>query len=80
MELSTREALVGDLIASGILIGGLIRTQRAIRPPFEDNPGTVGLELQHLLDSGIERFYLGHGGPLMAREVQRHVRMLLAMR
>ncbi len=80
IELTTRAALVGDLIASGILIGGLLRTGHAIRPPFEDSPHTVGHELQRLLDSGIEKFYLGHGGPLMAHEVQRHARTLLAMK
>lgn len=78
--LSTKDALVGDLIASGILIGGLMRTNHAIRPPFEDDPRAVGLALQHLLDSGIERFYMGHGGPLCAGEVQRHARTLMTMR
>ena len=77
VELSTKDALVGDLIASGILLGGLIRTNHAKRPPFEDNPRTVGLALQRLLDSGIERFYMGHGGPLAAGEVQRHAQALM---
>jgi len=30
--------------------------------------------------SGIEKFYLGHGGPLTAREVERHALTLLAIR
>ena len=80
IELSTKDTLVGDLIASGILIGGLVRTNHAIRPPFEDDPHTVGLALQRLLDSGMERFYMGHGGPLNAREVQRHAQTLMAMK
>ena len=77
VELPTKEALVGDLLASGILLGGLIRTNHAKSPPFEDNPRAVGLALQGLLDSGMERFYMGHGGPLAASEVQRHVHALL---
>ncbi len=80
VELSTKEALVGDLIASGILLGGLVRTNHAIRPPFEDDPHAVGLALQRLLDSGMERFYMGHGGPLQAAEVGRHARTLMTMR
>lgn len=80
LELTTHQALVGDLLAAGILIGGLLRTGHAIRPPFEEHPHTVGQELQRLLDSGIEKFYLGHGGPLMAREVRRHARSLLNIR
>ena len=80
VEISTKDALVGDLIASGILLGGIVRTDHAKRPPFEDNPHSVGLALQQLLDSGMERFYMGHGGPLTASEVQRHVRVLMAMK
>lgn len=80
VEMNTKDALVGDLIASGIFIGGLIRTGHAIRPPFEDNPHTVSIELQRLLDSGIERFYMGHGGPLDSCEVQRHAQALAAMK
>lgn len=63
---------VGDLVASGILLGGLFRTGHAIRPPFEDDPHTVGMTLQRLLDFGVERFYVGHGGPMAADEVRRH--------
>lgn len=79
-ELSTKDAMVGDLISSGILLGGLIRTNHAKRPPFEDDPHTVGLVLQRLLDSGMERFYMGHGGPLVAREVQHHVQVLMEIK
>jgi hydroxyacylglutathione hydrolase len=38
VELSSQDALVGDLIASGILLGGIAFTGRAMRPPFEDDP------------------------------------------
>ena len=64
------------MIASGILLGGLVRTNHARRPPFEDDPRAVGLALQRLLDSGMERFYMGHGGRLPAGEVQRHAHAL----
>ncbi len=76
-ELATKDAMVGDLVASGILIGGIVRTKHAIRPPFEDDAHTVGTELQRLIDLGMERFYMGHGGPLMADEVQRHAQTLM---
>lgn len=78
VEISTKDAMVGDLIASGILLGGIVRTDHAKRPPFEDNPHAVGSALQGLLDSGMERFYMGHGGPLTAGEVKRHVQALMA--
>ena len=68
--------LVGDLIASGILLGGLVRKGHAIRPPFEDNPQMVGRELNALLKAGGCRFHMGHGGPLEAGEVARHAAYL----
>lgn len=72
VTLSTRVALVGDLVASGIFIGGIARLGHARRPPFEDDPALVARSLQGLLDAGVEQFHLGHGGPLPAAEVQRH--------
>jgi hydroxyacylglutathione hydrolase len=72
VELSSNDCLVGDLVASGILIGGIVFTGRAIRPPFEDDPPTVARELNRMVQSGAERFYMGHGGPLKAPEVKRH--------
>ncbi|MDF2652433.1 MAG: fold metallo-hydrolase [Paenibacillus sp.] len=79
IELVSNEALVGDLVASGILLGGIVRTKHAIRPPFEDDPHTVARELIRLLDSGIEKFYMGHGGPLKAFEVQCHAQSLMML-
>lgn len=80
VKMNTKDALVGDLIASGILIGGLARTGHAIRPPVEDDPRAVSIELQRLLDAGIERFHMGHGGPLDALEVQRHAKTLATLK
>lgn len=79
VQLTTKDVLVGDLVASGILLGGIARTKHAIRPPFEDDPHAVAAELQRLLDSGMKRFYMGHGGPLNADEIQRHAHTLQAM-
>ncbi len=76
VELSSQDALVGDLVASGILIGGIAFTGHAIRPPFEDDPQTVARELQRMIEGGAKRFYMGHGGPLEATEVMRHARLL----
>lgn len=79
VELASKDALVGDLIASGILLGGIARSSHAKRPPFEDDPCATGRELLRLVESGAERFYMGHGGPLEAAEVRRHARVLLSM-
>ena len=76
VELASEDALVGDLIASGILIGGMAFLGRAIRPPFEDDPGRVAQELERLVQRGAKRFYMGHGGPLEVTEVLRHAKVL----
>lgn len=72
VELDSGDAMVGDLLASGVLLGGLVRTQHAKRPPFEDDPKTVAQQLQQLVADGTHTFHLGHGGPLPAAEVLRH--------
>jgi len=79
VKLRSGEALVGDLIASGILIGGVIRTGHPIRPPFEDDPHAVAERLRCLLDSGTEMFHMGHGGPLKAKAVRRHIQALQSL-
>ena len=76
VELASRDVLVGDLVASGILIGGIAFTSHAIRPPFEDDPMRVSGELEGLVQRGAQRFHMGHGGPLDAAEVTRHARTL----
>jgi len=76
IELSSQDVLVGDLLASGILIGGIAFTGHAIRPPFEDDPQAVARELNRMVQGGAKRFYMGHGGPLEATEVSRHAKFL----
>lgn len=70
--LESGDALVGDLVASGVLLGGVMRTGHAIRPPFEDDPQQVGVELLKLVEVGMRTFHMGHGGPLPSEEVRRH--------
>jgi len=76
VELSSHDVLAGDLVASGIGIGGVAFIGRPIRPPFEDDPQTVARELNRMLEGGAKRFYMGHGGPLEAAEVRRHASSL----
>lgn len=80
VQLGSGDALVGDLVASGILLGGLVRTQHAMRPPFEDDPQGVAVELMGMVDAGMKRFHMGHGGPLIAGEVRRHALSLRGLK
>ncbi|MEZ5701341.1 MAG: MBL fold metallo-hydrolase [Burkholderiaceae bacterium] len=79
VQLGSGDALVGDLVASGILLGGLVRTEHAIRPPFEDDPQAVSTQLMAMVEAGMQRFHMGHGGPLVAPEVRRHALSLRGM-
>lgn len=76
VELASQEALVGDLVASGILLGGIMCTGKAKQPPFEDNALVVSQSLEALVFRGNKKFYMGHGGPLPAEEVLRHAKKL----
>jgi hydroxyacylglutathione hydrolase len=67
------QVLAGDLAASGILLGGIAMRGRPKRPPFEEDTAAVARSLTALLGLGGRRFYLGHGGPLPKRAIEKHV-------
>ncbi len=79
VELDSKQALVGDLLASGILLGGIMLTDRPKRPPFEEDPVAVAKQLQDLVYKGARDFYIGHGGPLTAEAVKAHAESLLKL-
>lgn len=69
--LTEGDALAGDLAIGGIsFLGGIARLGHARKPPFEDDPIMVRRSLIHLLDRGVTRFHVGHGGPLTAAAVR----------
>lgn len=74
--IENEKAVVGDLISSGILLGGILMTHKAKRPPFEDHPLQVSQELQSIANKGVQTFFMGHGGPLPQKEVLRHINKL----
>jgi glyoxylase-like metal-dependent hydrolase (beta-lactamase superfamily II) len=68
------DVLAGDLVIGGVsFLGGIARLGHARKPPFEDDPGVVRQSLTGLLDRGASKFFVGHGGPLMAQEVRRYI-------
>lgn len=73
MEIEDGNAFVGDMLASGILIGGIMRNKQPIQPPFEDDPRAVINSLRQMLQNGNENFFLGHGGPLHSGQVHKHI-------
>jgi hypothetical protein len=74
--LETGEALVGDSLSSGILLGGIALTGRPKRPPFDGEAAQTARGLESLVAQGVHRFYIGHGAPLSRSAVERHIRAL----
>ena len=72
VTLADRQVLAGDLVSSGILLGGVAFNGRVKPPPFEDDRDAVVQSLTGLVDQGFDTFFLGHGGPLTSREVQAY--------
>ncbi|GAB2183892.1 MBL fold metallo-hydrolase [Roseibium sp. LAB1] len=70
--LADGSVIAGDLAASGILLGGIALKGRPKPPPFEESQARVASSLKFLLSKGAKRFYLGHGGPLDARVIERY--------
>lgn len=70
--LSDGSALVGDMLAGGILLGGIVRAGRAKPPPFEEDASMAAREIRRLAATGVQTFYLGHGGPVTVKEATRH--------
>lgn len=76
LVLGSGDVVAGDLVSSGILLGGIAWKGHPKRPPFEEDPGEVARQLRHLLDSGCNMFHLGHGGPLRRAAVEAHIHNL----
>ncbi|MCO6186356.1 MBL fold metallo-hydrolase [Rhizobium sp. L1K21] len=74
--LDNGNALVSDLVASGILLGGIIRLKHPKRPPFEDDPRLVADQLQRLIDNGSTHFHIGHGATLGSTQISQHIQRL----
>lgn len=74
--LDNGRVIAGDLAASGIFLGGIALRGKPKSPPFEENVARVIASLRHLLAQGCTQFYLGHGGPLPASAIARHVENL----
>lgn len=76
VRLAGGKVIAGDLAASGILLGGIALTDRPKAPPFEESPVEVAASLKRLLADGCKQFYLGHGGPLDALQIGKHIRSM----
>ena len=61
------DALVGDMLSGGYF-GGALRPQTPTRHYFHDDREAAEAHLAGLVKLGCRRLFLGHGGPVDARE------------
>jgi glyoxylase-like metal-dependent hydrolase (beta-lactamase superfamily II) len=62
--LPTGDALVGDMFR-----GGLVRSHHSERHFFHDDCPAAEAHIKPLIDAGVKRFFVGHGGPIEAEDV-----------
>jgi glyoxylase-like metal-dependent hydrolase (beta-lactamase superfamily II) len=70
--------IAGDLVSSGIMLGGIMFKDKPKQPPFEESPLLVAQSLRLLLAEGSSLFHLGHGGPLGPKPICKHIARLQA--
>ncbi len=68
--LDDHTAFVGDMIAGGSL-GGLLSPRSPGEHLYQADPAENRRNIQTLLDRGVQKFYLGHGGPVTRADVAR---------
>jgi glyoxylase-like metal-dependent hydrolase (beta-lactamase superfamily II) len=68
--LANHVAFAGDTALGGMM-GGALFPDRPGEHYFQPDPGQNRRNLRALLDLGVSRLYLGHGGPVAAADVAR---------
>ncbi len=63
LRVGTREAIVGDVMLGGVF-GGVFVPGEAGEHYYQDDFARNHCNVSRLLDAGVERFYVGHGGPI----------------
>lgn len=75
--LDNGQAIVMDLLSSGIFLGGILFPKRVKHPPFHDDLTQVAQSLRMLLQTNAHTFYLGHGYAVSRKEVAYYLRHFL---
>jgi hydroxyacylglutathione hydrolase len=70
--LGNDQALVGDMMLGGSM-GGVIFSSSAGEHYYQDDLKKNHENIRQLLGLGIQKFYLGHGGPVLRSSVERWI-------
>lgn len=71
IQVGDGEAIVGDMMLGGTL-GGAFHASTAGEHYYQLEPARNRCNIRALIDSGIETFHLGHGGPVNRDAVLEH--------
>lgn len=69
--LASGEAIIGDVMMGGNM-GGNLFPSRPNYHYYADDLSQVRVSIKKLVDLKVKKFYVGHGGPLDAEEVQKY--------
>ena len=71
--LDNGEAIIMDMMAAGIGLGGVLFHSRVKHPAFHDNLSALKKSFDKVLSLDINKFYLGHGKPVNRTQVLKYV-------
>ncbi|MBX2842424.1 MAG: MBL fold metallo-hydrolase [Flammeovirgaceae bacterium] len=74
--LDNNAAIIMDMMASGILLGGLMFHSRIKHPLFHDDLKALKSSFKKVLSEKGEQFYLGHGKPVNRKQVLKYYHSL----
>lgn len=70
--LDSGDAVVGDLVRGGFA-GGVLRPSFPLEHYYAEDRAAVRAALTAVLDLGVDRLFVGHGGPVAAADVRRRL-------
>jgi glyoxylase-like metal-dependent hydrolase (beta-lactamase superfamily II) len=76
LVLDNGEAIIGDTIMGGFL-GGVLMPSKPDKHYFAEDIIVLHESIKRLMALPAERFYVGHGGPLLLKDVQQRFKYLL---
>ncbi|MCR9252153.1 MAG: MBL fold metallo-hydrolase [bacterium] len=75
--LENEEVIIMDMMASGIMLGGIMFHNRVKHPPFHDDLSQLKLSFERVLKEKGDRYYLGHGKAVDRSQVMKYYKKYL---
>ncbi len=72
--LENGEAIIMDMLSTGIFLGGILLNSRVKHPAFHDNFNALKQSFDSVLKEKSDIFYLGHGGPVNRKQVKKYLK------